>query len=312
MSAAKHISLDEEDATRSKEYSGLLAEKQCPGLALIFNYKIFKNHPEMERKYSHLDVVRLKHTLNMYNFSTEDFLDKTESETKSILREWSKKNYQNENSFLLFLMSHGHTGTVETSDCAKMNINEFLNPFKRNDSLMNKPKLFFVQCRMSKRFQVSFDKMNPDEMADERDACQVPLNENFLYSYSIEGDIYSNESKECVGSWLFQTLCDIIVEENGEKDILHILERIKSIALKNGEVKLNSMLIKDSRLRSRFYFNNKTFRKTSQNVTFTATSNETQLLDGRYKFLECIGEGSFGVVYLALDTKNDNEKVKKY
>ncbi len=95
MSVAKYISLDEEDPTRSKEYSDSLTEKRCPGLALIFNYKNFNNHPEMERKYSQLDVVRLKHILNMYNFSTEDFLNKTESETRSILREWSKRNYQN-------------------------------------------------------------------------------------------------------------------------------------------------------------------------------------------------------------------------
>jgi len=127
-----------------------------PGLVIIFNNKFFTTNTNKTRHGSEKDVARLSQIFDDLNFKVEIHLDKTASEMRRIIRTYAtKRDYTNDSSLFFFIMSHGGRkgqfsgGIVLSSDEMELYISEFIDPFKQCESLIGKPKLFFIQaCRV--------------------------------------------------------------------------------------------------------------------------------------------------------------------
>jgi len=222
-----------------------------PGYVVIFNQKYFRNKPEQTRNGSEKDVERLDHLFNQLNYTVEAQIDRTSSQIRSLIRDYSNQDYSKYSSFFMFIMSHGSDGTISTTDNTQVYLTEFFEPFKTNRTLKNKPKLFFIQaCRGHQRMtQVEHDAYNTDY---ETDAIikRVPIEADFLFAYStVEGYVaYRDPNK---GSWYIQTLCDLISSSVSNDEILHILTDVNSSLADREEVVVPTF---NSRLTKRFYF----------------------------------------------------------
>ena len=127
------------------------------------------------------------------------------------------------------------------------------DPFKRNSSLINKPKLFFFQACRGNQEMSSVDKIRFDSVVykdDVSDIFKVPIEADFLFSYStVKG--YVSIRDEYTGTWFIQTLCDVISNEPN-KDILNILTEVNNKISQKIEIK--TMPTFESRLKKSFYF----------------------------------------------------------
>ena len=125
-----------------------------PGLVIIFNNKFFTKSPNLTRHGSEHDVARLSQIFDDLNYSIEIHLDKSASEMRRIVRSYATKcDFVRYSSLIVFIMSHGKGkgisgGTILSADEMEIYISEFIDPFKECESLLGKPKLFFIQaCR---------------------------------------------------------------------------------------------------------------------------------------------------------------------
>ena len=222
-----------------------------PGVVLIFNNKYFHEKSKV-RKGSEQDVMRLTDLFVTLNYTVERFIDTTAAEVKTILKEWSNRDYENIGCLLVFIMSHGKRGTIITTDGKQIILDEFVDPFKRNRSLKNKPKLFFIQACRGSNFISAIEKMDDDQVSFEEDASRVPIEADFLYSYSTIEDFYSFRDEES-GSWYIQTLCDII-DGGKAKELSKVLTIVNNrISKKETSDRKKMMSTFENRLTKLFY-----------------------------------------------------------
>jgi len=126
-----------------------------PNLVIIFNTRCFRNPLDKTRNGSEKDVERLSSVFRDLNYKVETKLELESNEVRECIKDYSQKDYSQISCLIIFIMSHGDKNKVKAADSNNIYIEEFIDPFKENISLKNKPKLFFIQmCRGKKKCQV--------------------------------------------------------------------------------------------------------------------------------------------------------------
>jgi caspase 7 len=121
------------------------------GNALIINIKKYANNTHREREWSIRDVENLTNTLTNLDFDIKLSEDLTKQQLESVMQEQAMLDHRNSDCFLCVIMSHGNQENIVTSDNEEISFEQIMAPIKTCDSLVNKPKLFFIQaCRGEK------------------------------------------------------------------------------------------------------------------------------------------------------------------
>jgi hypothetical protein len=218
---------------------------------IIFNTKYFRNSSDNKRNGSEKDVERLSIIFRDLNYKVETKLELESNEVRECIKDYAQKDYSQVSCLIMFIMSHGDKNKVTAADSNNIYIEEFIDPFKENRSLKNKPKLFFIQSCRGKKKMASIDQIESDFLEHyETDLNRVPKEADILISYSTVEGFYSYRDPKS-GSWYIQTLCDVISEQKND-DILSILTKVNSLMSK----KENEKVVPEftSRLTKKFYF----------------------------------------------------------
>ena len=109
---------------------------------IIFNTKYFRNSSDNKRNGSEKDVERLSIIFRELNYQVETKLDLKSDDVRKCIRDYSQLDYSQVSCLIMFIMSHGDKNKVTAADSNNIYIEEFIDPFKANKSLKNKPKLF--------------------------------------------------------------------------------------------------------------------------------------------------------------------------
>ena len=118
------------------------------GNALIINIKKYENKTHREREWSIKDVENLTNTLTNLDFDIKLCQDLTKEQLESVMQEQATLDHRNSDCFLCVIMSHGNQEKIVTSDNEEISFEQIMAPIKTCASLVNKPKLFFIQaCR---------------------------------------------------------------------------------------------------------------------------------------------------------------------
>jgi len=228
------------DAVNDQIYS---MDYSKPGLVVIFNYKYF-NDQSLDRPGSEYDVANLHNLFECFNFKVETHLDKTSTQTRDLINRYSNRDYTEDSSLIVFIMSYGHTGLVLASDNNEIYTDEFINPFKLVKTLKNKPKLFFLQtCEAINQIEEPDLSLNPRRVT-------VSIEDDFLFSnITIQNLCYHIRPQK--GSDFIQYMCKIISDEP-HREISDLLTQVNEKIKNTNEIHtisdFNSMFTKQ------FYF----------------------------------------------------------
>jgi hypothetical protein len=124
----------------------------------IINVNEFKNRVDMTRHGSLADIKNLRETFEaLGNFRVKPYLDYTSDQLKGLFSGALSGNHSNEDFFFCVIMSHGNrvngVDYIKGSDNVDVSLDELIKPIKKCPSLVNKPKIFFVQaCRGEAKF----------------------------------------------------------------------------------------------------------------------------------------------------------------
>ena len=278
-----------------------------PGIVIIFNMKLFRNDSNSTRNGSEKDVERLSNLFRDLDYQVETKLELNSNDMRRCLKEYSNKDYSQVSCFIMFIMSHGEKGTILASDNSSIYLTEFIDPFKTNRSLINKPKLFFVQaCRGDQEMlNIESDSTSTNYDRFETDANRVPIEVDFLYSYSTVKGFFSYRNPES-GSWFIQTLCDVIEKEKNEH-ILDILTQVNNLISK----KEKAMSTFETTLTKKFYFIQNINQQSENKLLFNNNNKSYGKLDfdnGYYegKIINNKMHGK-GIYYYASGSKYDGD-----
>ncbi|XP_066520253.1 caspase-8 isoform X2 [Hoplias malabaricus] len=204
------------------------------GYCLIINNMYFTNLPP--RKGTEKDEEELKRIFSKLHFQVEVKANQSSSDMLQVIKEFSEKDHSQMDAFVCCVLSHGMKGTVYGTDEQQVEIRDFTLSFAHCKSLLDKPKLFFIQACQGTNFQRSaYIKADGDAESSEENYEQDAQSITF-YSIPIEADFligmatvesYKSFRHTQKGSIFIQELCKQI--ENGlqhKEDILSILTRV--------------------------------------------------------------------------------------
>ena len=213
-----------------------------PGLVVIFNYKYF-NDQSLDRPGSEYDVAQLHNVFERFNFKVETHLDKTSTQTRDLINRYSNRDYTEDSSLIVFIMSYGHAGLILASDDNEIYTDEFINPFKLVQTLRKKPKLFFVQTTCGNNNEELSLSLVPRRVT-------VSIEDDFLFSNVMIENFYSYPRQQ-QGSDYIKYLCKLISEEP-HREISDVLTQLNEKIKNKDEIhtvsNFNSMFTKQ------FYF----------------------------------------------------------
>uniref|UniRef100_A0A1B0AN95 Caspase family p20 domain-containing protein n=1 Tax=Glossina palpalis gambiensis TaxID=67801 RepID=A0A1B0AN95_9MUSC len=227
-------------ATRETEYD---CNHPCVGIALIFNHKDVKG--QKQRVGTERDRDAIYASLTNYGFDVRVFNDLTFADLNEKLKETAQEDHQQNDCLLVVVMSHGYEGKIFARDMAYP-VERLWNAFLGENctSLINKPKLFFIQaCRGANLDKaVTYRKFTPmsrqsfslEPWREKAEAAlyAIPNTADMLVMYSTFDKHYSFRNIEN-GSWFIQSVCDVLDEAAMDEasspqgaELLHLLTAI--------------------------------------------------------------------------------------
>ncbi|XP_060649836.1 caspase-3 [Drosophila nasuta] len=194
--------------------------ENCPrtGVAIILNHKDVRG--QKQRVGTERDRDDMKLSLLGFGFDVRSYDDLTFAEINDLLKKVATEDHSQNDCFALVVMSHGSEGKVYAKDMSYP-VERLWNPFLGDSckSLVNKPKLFFIQaCRgenLEKAVEfTTFSVMTRDLGPPAPPVVQpvtyaIPSTADMLVFYSTFDKFFSFRNVDD-GSWFIQSLCRVL------------------------------------------------------------------------------------------------------
>ncbi|XP_055592967.1 caspase-7-like [Uranotaenia lowii] len=204
---------------------------------LIFHHNQFKN-TGMNRQGDEKDVERLKVFFDNYKAKTEFKANQTVKNVKETMRMTKEMDFSNYSCLIMIIMSHGKKhGIIEAYDGTYDFENDVVELILANNTLKNKPKLFFVQsCKGDGRMEI--------------DSTSYTTNKNdILKCFSAyEGTVSYRDPN--TGSIFIQKLFNLI-DSNPNKEIRELMNMLRDELVSE---KIPQAPTDTSTLTKKFYF----------------------------------------------------------
>lgn len=199
---------------------------------IIFNHYTFKKTKYFQYKQPSTrngtfeDVKSLKDLFEGLSYNVTTYTDLIYEDILNRVAEFCKRDHSKTSCVIVTILTHGDSGEVFAAD-QPYKISDLTNMIENaHHTLVGKPKIFFIQaCRgpfMDEGRTVVLD-------GESRGVLRLPTHSDFLFLHSsVDGYLSYRDSR---GSWLIQTLCEIIRKNHKEIDLLHMITMVnKSIA----------------------------------------------------------------------------------
>nr|BAU69681.1 histidine-tagged truncated caspase-3 [Expression vector pET151-OmyCasp3] len=193
------------------------------GQCIIINNKNFDRRTGMNvRNGTDVDAGNVMKVFGKLGYKVKVYNDQKVDQIKHVLTTASKEDHSCSASFVCVLLSHGDDGVFFGTD-ASIELKSLTSLFRgdRCNSLVGKPKLFFIQaCRGT-----DLDGGIEADSSSDGSSTKIPVEADFLYAYSTAPGYYSWRNTQ-TGSWFIQSLCEMIGKYSKELEVQHILTRV--------------------------------------------------------------------------------------
>ncbi|XP_026745566.1 caspase-like, partial [Trichoplusia ni] len=163
------------------------------------------------------DVKSLTEVFKHFGFDTSNvFRNLVYEDIIKNLTAIATQDHSKTSCICVAILTHGDKGGELHAADRPYLLSDVMNIFEKQPSLVNKPKLFFVQaCRGA----------NADDgmtvQLDSENVMTVPSHADFLLLCSTVEDYLSY--RDINGSWMIQALCQVISENYEDLDLLHMI-----------------------------------------------------------------------------------------
>ena len=139
----------------------------------------------------------------------------------AVCENFSGLNFARYDAVLIFISSHGDEGDIVYGvDGNGITVNNVVSKFKSNDSLANKPKLFFMQNCRGRYVDRGVDIVQAD--GPRTAPFRIPSEADVLVAFSTV-DGYESYRDEAEGSWFISVLIDVLNKQAHDMNLTDLL-----------------------------------------------------------------------------------------
>ena len=203
------------------------------GIAIIVNnFEFYSLDPRLapfsDRLGSCADEEHLYSTWEYLGYDVCVLRNLTAEDLVQRLRQISKQDHENYDSFVCCILSHGYPDGVYGADGLQVKIGDIANLFKPIEcpTLAGKPKMFFIQaCRGEKEdpgFVIETDGKVRKNNREETFCDSLPEDCDFLFGFATPSG-NSAWRNERYGTWYVSHLCEVLTNYYLHRDLLSML-----------------------------------------------------------------------------------------
>ena len=140
----------------ASEHSYSIGDKPNRGMSIVINIQKFPDETKYRHGSEH-DVQKLKNIFaDLLGFTFMSFTNLTASSVRQLLKAVAKVDCNEHQCFILAMLSHGDTTSIQCSDGETLDFDEIYASFSARNSptLAGKPKIFIIQCCRGERFNM--------------------------------------------------------------------------------------------------------------------------------------------------------------
>ncbi|XP_062852914.1 caspase-8 [Trichomycterus rosablanca] len=206
------------------------------GYCLIINNYDFNGTSLSNRKGTDMDRDTLTRVFERMNFLVEERRDLPSEKIEDVVRKFSEKDHSEMDAFVCCILSHGEKGSVFGVNGVTVSIRDLTEPFALCQTLMGKPKLFFIQACQGDELQrgvwmgdgASEDKQMYVDDAQKSGLNSIPIKADFLIGMATV-EYYKSFRHTAEGSIYIQELCkQLEIGCPRNEDILSILTKVNA------------------------------------------------------------------------------------
>jgi len=194
------------------------------GIAFIINNYEFSSTLPVDkiltnRDGSVVDEKNLRITWEYLGYKVQVLQNLKATEITNQLMQVALQNHEYYDSFVCCILSHGEVDGVYGTDGVLVKFNDIFKLFKGNfcPSLVNKPKLFFIQACRGDDTDEGVSEQQKD--GPEKINNLLPSEADFFFGYATPPGYASWRSTEC-GTWYISSLCNVLVDNAPQQDLL--------------------------------------------------------------------------------------------
>ena len=195
------------------------------GICLIINnYEFYQGDPKYERltdrSGAQKDQENLVETFKFLKYEIDLRENLTSEKMVDTLKDISCRDHTPYDSFICCILTHGEEGVVFGADSRPVSLRDLTGIVKGTftRSLMNKPKLFFVQaCRGDRE-----ERGIPVEKDGD---TSLPVEADFLFGYATPTGKAAYRSRRH-GSWFISELCEVFKEDSMQMPLGAMMKKI--------------------------------------------------------------------------------------
>ncbi|XP_067671251.1 caspase-7-like [Haliotis asinina] len=207
------------------------------GLAIIFNNKTFDE--KTTRTGTDNDAAKMHQRFFELGFRVKMHTNKKASQMKSIIQQEAAADFTSCDCFACVILSYGEEGLVYGTD-KPVQIENFVDPFKRNKSLAGKPKLFFIQaCNKEEPQDVMDANFVMGDSGEEEFipvTYRIPVEADIFIAYSVVPGYFSWQGNVNKGSWFIEALSDVLKRFGTSLDLMTMMIRVNKLVAHNFEL----------------------------------------------------------------------------
>lgn len=201
------------------------------GIFVIFNHKEY--HLKLEaskRDGTDRDRDNLAQIAQALGFKVFIQNDLRVRELLNVMEECARQNYVDCDCFACAILTHGDSSDILYAHDGKYSIQELFAPLQNCQTLVGKPKLFFVQACRGNRLDHGvlqsdcLDARATDGSSDSG-CVAIPVEADFFIGYSTVEGYYAWRNGEN-GSWFIQALCHCLEKYSKNLELMQIMTRV--------------------------------------------------------------------------------------
>ncbi|XP_029462102.1 caspase-10 isoform X2 [Rhinatrema bivittatum] len=235
------FSLDQSSEGANMDLPCYKMDRQNRGHCLIINNIYF--NVLKPRRGTQKDADDLKHVFTWLGLEVNEVKNLSAAQIHEHVRKYGQMNHINRDCFVCCILSHGKSGRITGTDEKTVSIREITTYFtaKNCQSLVDKPKLFFIQACQGEKIQGGFPVEQDAVSLQRSEQQEIPLSESIpddadflLGMATVDGFSALRDVTE--GTWYIQALCKNLQKLiPRQEDILSILTEVnKDVSTMSG------------------------------------------------------------------------------
>ena len=226
----QHLHQQMEALRVSNEKDLYRMDKNPHGICVIINNHRFY-HPtdpgkaHCDRVGAEVDQKNLKLTFKHLQYEVEIYENLTHKQMIETMVSMALRNHANYDSFICCILTNGEQNMVHGADSIPVSLLDLTGVMKMCRTLINKPKLFFIQAGRGEHEDEGI-KLKILEEATPQDLVQRPGQEaDFFFGYATPFGYAAYRSRH-TGSWYINELCKALTTHAYTNNLSNIMRKV--------------------------------------------------------------------------------------